>query len=824
MEPWKAKVDTGSVAENTLRKGSRTEKVNRSRKQYMKRFTTLCLLALCLAACSSAENRAVRYYESGKKLLAARDAQRAAIEFKNAVRLKKDMLPAWRGLAEADELDHRWAELVPVLRTIVELDPKDVDAKLKLANLLLYGGAADQALATVKDLDDTANANILALKAAIFYKLKDATNAVREAQAALKIDPKNIDAMMVVAADRLQNGDAQGALQILDSDSMAHVKDLGVQLFKIKIFQQLGDLPQVESILQKLIELYPQEVAFRRQLVKFYMDQHRPDDAEKELRAIVAADPQNSDAVLDLVRFLYASKGVTVARAELVARINAGGKVFPYQMALADLDYNQGKVGESIKLLETLAKDTSFADQALAAKIKLAELDLRQKNIDAADALVAEVLQSDGRNTNGLRLRALIRMERSQLEPAISDLRTALNDQPRSTELMQLLATAYERKGSIELAEKQFADALKVSDYDPNVGLTYVAFLRRRGGVQRAEDVLSDLASRRPNNVAILSVLAEVKLQLRDWVGAQDISEAIRRIGGSNGIADQILGAALGGQNKYDASIAAFQNAVADTPLAVQPMVLLVRELLRTKQTDRAVTFLQAILKTNPANADALVLLGSVQLVNNSPNQALQSFTAAIQKQPQNAAGYRALADLYLSQNNKDAALKVIQDGLKQQPDSVVLHMSSAGILELQRDYDGAIAEYQYVLAQQPSSMIAANNLASLLSDHRGDKASLDQARALAAVLRKSLVPQFKDTLGWISYRQGDINAAVAQLEDAAVALPDVALVHYHLGMAYVAVGQNAKASNEFKTALAKSPSSDLAEDIKTGLKKIATQ
>ena len=52
--------------------------------------------------------------------------------------------------------------------------------------------------------------------------------------------------------------------------------------------------------------------------------------------------------------------------------------------------------------------------------------------------------------------------------PAISDLREALNDQPRSPELMQLLATAYERSGAIDLAEKQFADAMKASNYDPN--------------------------------------------------------------------------------------------------------------------------------------------------------------------------------------------------------------------------------------------------------------------------------------------------------------------------------------------------------------------
>lgn len=782
----------------------------------------LILAGLCLAGCSSAEQRAQNYYQNGEKFLAAHDNPRAAIEFKNAVRLKKDMLPAWRGLAQADELDHRWTELVPVLRTIIDLAPNDLDAKLKLARLLLYAGSADQALAVVKDLDDTDDVNVAALKAVLFFKLNDSLNAVREAQIALKIEPNNLEALMVTAADRLKNGDAQGALEILDSGPVSSGSDLGVQLFKVKIFEQLGDLPQVEALLRKLIELYPKEVAFRKQLVKFYMDQHRASDAEDQLRAIIALDPKNSDAVLDLVRFLFITKGPAAARAEIASRISAGGDVFAYQMALADLDYSQGNTADSIKLLQTLTTAPS-AEHALAAKIKLAEFNLASKNIDAADALVTDILNSDSRNTAALQLRAVILMDRGQLNSAISDLREALNDQPRSTELMVLLATAYERGGAIELAEKQFADALKASNYDPNVGLAYVAFLRRRGSAQRAQDVLSDLASRHPSNLAILSDLAEVKLQQRDWAGAQDIGEAIQRSGGSSAVADQILGAALEGENKYDASISAFQSALTATPSAVGPMVLLVDELLRTKQPDRAATFLQSVLKTDPENADAWVLLGSVELAKNAPDQAVQSFTAAIQKRPKDVAAYRALADLYLGQNNKDAALKVIQDGLKQQPDNIILHMASAGILEQQQNYDGAISEYQYVLTQQPGYMIAANNLASLLADHRTDQASLDRARALATMLRKSQVPQFADTLGWLSYREGDFDAAVPQLQQAAAALPDVALIHYHLGMAYMASGQNAKAADEFKTALTKSPSSDLAEEIKTALKKTAT-
>ena len=449
---------------------------------------------------------------------------------------------------------------------------------------------------------------------------------------------------------------------------------------------------------------------------------------------------------------------------------------------------------------------------------------LSRKDTDAAEALVSDILRNDSRNVSGLKLRASIRMDRGQLDPAISDLREALNDQPRATELMLLLATAYERSGSMELADKEFAEATRASDFDAGVGLSYVAFLRRRGNIERAEDVLTELTNHQPNNMALLSALAEVKLTRQDWAGAQEIGELMRRIGDNRGAADQILGAALSGRHKYDESIAAFQNAVAIAPSAVQPMVSLVRALVGAKQTDRAVAFLQSVLKTNPENAEAYVLLGSIRLANNAPDQAMKNFMTAIEKRPKDIIGYRALADLYVRQKNNDAALNAIRAGLKEQPDSVILRLSLASILELNEDYEAAISEYEYVLTQQPGSMIAANNLASILSDHRTDKASLERAQSLTASLRNSPVPQFKDTLGWVSYRRGDIQAAVPLLEEATAALPDLAMVHYHLGMSYVAMGQATKAAEEFKKALTKAPSSELEQTIKAELRTTATQ
>ncbi len=76
---------------------------------------------------------------------------------------------------------------------------------------------------------------------------------------------------------------------------------------------------------------------------------------------------------------------------------------------------------------------------------------------------------------------------------------TALNDQPRSPELLATLAIAYERNGSIELADKAFLDAMRASNFAPNYGLNYVTFFQRRGLSARAENVLVDLATRNPN-------------------------------------------------------------------------------------------------------------------------------------------------------------------------------------------------------------------------------------------------------------------------------------------------------------------------------------
>ena len=215
-----------------------------------------------------------------------------------------------------------------------------------------------------------------------------------------------------------------------------------------------------------------------------------------------------------------------------------------------------------------------------------------------------------------------------------------------------------------------------------------------------------------------------------------------------------------------------------------------------------------------------LVLLGRTQVAEGKSEEAEKSFKAAITLQPKDEVGYDALSALYADQKNYSQANDVIQAGLKELPDRLSLRLTSAGLLIRKGDNQAAIAAYEAILKDQPNSLLAVNNLVSLLLDNRSDKASLERAADLASRLKNANVPQFQDTVGWAQYKSGNATEAAKILEDAASKSPNVAALRYHLGMSYVAIGQPAKAAEQFKAALALEPDgTDLKEKIRTAIK-----
>lgn len=779
------------------------------------------LLPAVLAGCGSPEQNAQKYYESGMALIEKKDDVGARGELLKAVKYKSDKVEVWRALAGVDERTKSTSLFVD-LRRIVELDPNDLDSRIRLARLMASGGAAEAAGKLLEVVNDDArpNAELHSLKATILLRTKDPAGALREAQRAFDIDPGNDDAVGILAAKKVAEGDLDGALKLLNSLALTPQNETRISMQKIQIYAAKKDFPQAETLLRRVIALNPGEAAYQGQLIQLLVAQRRFDEAEKELRARASAAPADSKAGLDLVRFLNIVKGSDVARGELEKRIKDGGDIFDYQLALAELNIAQNKINEATELLQTLANTASTPERKQSAQTRLAGLYLNRGNVAAAEPLIAGVLDKDRKNVVALRLRAAINIDKGQIDSAVADLREALNEQPKSSELLMLLAVAYERGGKNELADRQYADALKSSASNPDVALQYVAFLQRRGDASHAEDVLNEVSGRYPNNLKILSSLAQLKLSRQNWAGAMSTADSIAKLNDGRVAADQIRALALAGQNKIDESIAVLEDAHKASPDSVQPVLALVSAYVKQGKADKAVDMLQDIRKKFPNNAQIVVLIGQTKAAQKKDAEAIQTFNDAIGLQPKDAAGYSALSDLYMNQKNYDGAGKVLQAGLKEIPTNVNLRLASASLRIATGDHNAAISEYDGILKDQPNSAVAVNNLVSLLLDYRSDKASLDRATTLASSLKSATVPQFQDTYGWALYRQGDYKGAISVLEAAVAKLPDLAAAHYHLGMSYAAGGQPEKAAEQLKKALDLEPDGTaLKESIRAAIK-----
>ena len=130
-------------------------------------------VVLLVAGCGSPEQRSQDYYERGMALIAKGDDLNARLELLNAVKYKSDRADVWRALAGIDDRT-KGKSYFNDLRRVVELDPKDLDARIKLARIMLVSGAAEAASKVIENVQegDKPNAALHALRALIYAKTR----------------------------------------------------------------------------------------------------------------------------------------------------------------------------------------------------------------------------------------------------------------------------------------------------------------------------------------------------------------------------------------------------------------------------------------------------------------------------------------------------------------------------------------------------------------------------------------------------------------------------------------------------------------------------
>ncbi|MDZ4140130.1 MAG: tetratricopeptide repeat protein [Erythrobacter sp.] len=759
---------------------------------------------LLLAGCESSEEKAERYYLSGMELLAAGDEDRALVEFRNVFKYNGFHKEARKAYADTQLKRGAVGEAYSQYLRLIEQYPDTPEVRQILAEIAISRGDWEEAerhgRAAIALTPDAPG--VQGLQAALDYRTAimakdDAAKAVavEKAQAVLGNQPDNKVARRIVI-DHLMNGATpQDAMPQIELALQADPGSLELQVLKFRLLALKEDVPGTGAQLKAMFELFPDNQEVRTALIGWYMLQKDFDGAEAFLRKLAGEDSAAPEGHLAVVQLLQAARGSQAALDELDRLIaaNTGQPNADLYTALrATIVFEQGQQPEAIAAMEALLKAAPVSDQTRRIKGMLARMLVATGNQVGARARVEEILAEDASNVDALKLRAGWLIEDDKPGAAIIDLRNALNQNPRDAATLTLMAQAHERDGSPELAGERLALAVEVSGSSPPEALRYAQFLQRQGRASAAEAVLVEARRVNPADLGVLTGLASIWLTKTDWPRVQEMIGALQNLQSPEATkaAQSLQAAMMLGQNRTEDGIAMLQSQIDGGSDDARTVAMIVQTHVRSGNTAEARRYMDEALAKAPEDPGLQMISASLHALMGQIAPAEQGFRALIAQNPKAESPVRLLYSLLVSDGRPEAAAEVLNAGLAAMPASNTLRWIKAGETEKSGDITGAIAIYEALYAEDSNNVVIANNLASLITTHFDDAASLDRAFAIARRLRGSDVPAFQDTYGWIEFRRGNLEEARANLEPAAAGLPEDPLAQFHLGMTYAALNR----------------------------------
>ncbi len=794
----------------------------RKGKRILLSTTLIAMLGLTLAGCKTTAEKADEYYQSGLQLLEQGDVDRATVQFRNVFNIDGTHYESRRKLAEVLLSQNKDGEAYSQYLRLAEQYPDDLSTRIALTRLALESGQGDEFdrhLAQAITLEPE-NPEVRALD--LVRKYRDAARAddnttrdtlAAEAQAMVESRPDDAALLGILldAAARRQDTDTADQLTArlleMQPDNQLRWRQ------RLALLVEKGDRPAVEAHLKAAAAKFPDNDDAKADLLRFYLSEQRPADAEAFLRQLADAAPADQPGPrVDLIRFVETQRGAAAAREELTRfRTAEGADPLIFEVLDAGFDYREGKQAEAITRIRAVLDGVAEpSDRTRDVKVQLARMLQEQNDPDAARAQISEVLAQNPTHPGALKMQAAWDIDIDNTDDAVLGLRSALDQQPQDAEAMTLMANAYWRAGEPELARDYLSQAAQASGNAPAETLRLAQALMENDSPRPAEDALVAALRRAPENLDLLELLGRVYLAMPDLPRAQGVVTRLREIDDDRAgiIADQLeLGrvAAADGQEAamgYLQDLAGKNGTEGSTSVAAR--IELIRARLSSGDSDAALKMAQDLLTEQPDSRPAQMTLAMTEAATGATEVATTRLNDMIAADPADIQPYMALIRLVSQTGTPDATMAIVDQGLTAIPDNPDLLWTKSGLLERKGDIDGAIAIYESLYAQNSGSVIVANNLASLLATWRaGDPEAVKRASAVARRLKDTDVPAFMDTYGWIQHLNGDSMGGLPYLEGAAAGLSDDAMVQIHLGLVQDALGKSDVAKAQLTKALA---------------------
>src|ERR1700694_4562085 len=112
----------------------------RRKSHVLSLFIALIATALLIGACTTPEKAKAQYVARRQALLKDKKFQEASLEFRNALQIDDKLADAHWGLANAYEGLQRYQEAFEEMKEVANLDPNNLDVRVRLGNYFLMGG------------------------------------------------------------------------------------------------------------------------------------------------------------------------------------------------------------------------------------------------------------------------------------------------------------------------------------------------------------------------------------------------------------------------------------------------------------------------------------------------------------------------------------------------------------------------------------------------------------------------------------------------------------------------------------------------------------
>lgn len=750
-----------------------------------------------MAGCGGAHSRYQSHLERGRQFLATGNLDKASVEFRNALQIEPRSDEALYLNGRIAERRGNVREAVDYYQSAVDVDPNDTRARAGLAKVFVLAGATQRALETISPglLEHPDDPDLLAARAAARHQLKDDVEARRDAERAVQLSPGNENALSVLAALALKAGDTDRAIALI-RDAVAKAPD-SVDLRRIlaSIYLSSGQSQNAEEQMRQIIHLDPTDMTPRLQLANHFVQAHELDQAQQILVQAVKDLPAKEGAKLALVDFLNLKRSHEEAQKALRDFIAHDPDNDELRLALGTLQQSDGATQDAIATYQEVIRRDGVRAGGVAARDRLAALEIIAGHEDAGKKLIAEVLAESPRDDDALVMRAEMSLAHGDPTNAIVDLRIALHDQPRSVVLERTMARAYIAKGQPALAEETLRGAVEAMPEDASLKIDLAQVLIQTDRASQAVTLAEEAVQHTPDNAELRKALIQAYMANRDLPAARKAAEDLQTLRPDDAVGYELAGLVAHDQSRLDDSEKNLERAYQLQPTSFDILSSLTRLSLERGRHAEAIDRLQHVLSHDSNNVQVWDLLGGTYLETKDLAHAQEALNRAIAIAPRSWAAYRDLAQVKLAGNDANGAIEEYRVALQLAPTEPRLVTELASLYEKLGRVDDAIGLYEALLKEDPSiQQLAANNLAMLLVNYKTDAASLDRAQTLTAHFDLSDNASLLDTTGWVHFKRREYQDAVAVLERAADRSPDSKVIRSHLDMARTALA-NAKGS-----------------------------